>query len=55
MSDLDRARQWRQRAEELRTTVKTEDARKPLQVLADNLDRMAERLERRERPKVSPG
>ena len=54
MSDVDRASHWRQRAEELRTIIErlqTEEARAPLQVLADDLDCMAERLERREKPK----
>ena len=52
MSDLDRARQWRKRAEELRTIAETmhvKDARDTLLGLADELDRMAERLEGRER------
>ena len=55
MSDLSRASHWRQRAEELRAIVErlpTEEAhRATLRELADDLDRMAERLKRREESK----
>lgn len=49
MTDLDRAHHWRQRAEELRTiaeNMRFKDAKDSLLQLADDLDRMAERLER---------
>lgn len=50
MSDLERAEHWRQRAEELRViaeSMKTKDAKADLLMLADDLDRMAEWLEKR--------
>ncbi|MDB5409583.1 MAG: hypothetical protein JWL84_4495 [Rhodospirillales bacterium] len=57
MSDISRAGHWRQRAEELRTiadgTHETA-ARSSLIAVADDLDRMAERLERGAKPEDSP-
>ena len=50
MSDLERAEHWRQRAEELRViaeNMKRNDAKADLLVLADELDRMAHRLDKR--------
>jgi hypothetical protein len=50
MSDLERAEHWRQRAEELRViaeNMKTKDAKADLLVLADELVRMAQRLDKR--------
>jgi hypothetical protein len=54
MSDLSRASHWRQRADELRAIIArlhARDEREPLLALAGDLDRMAERLERREKSK----
>jgi hypothetical protein len=54
MSDLSRASHWRKRAVELRaiiTRLHAGEDREPLLALADDLDRMAERLERREKSK----
>jgi hypothetical protein len=48
MSDITRASHWRQRAEELRTIadgMRETVARSSLMTVADDLDRMAERLE----------
>jgi hypothetical protein len=48
MSDLSRASHWRKRAVELRaiiTRLHAGEDREPLLALADDLDRMAERLE----------
>jgi hypothetical protein len=49
MSDITRARHWRQRAEELRTIadgMRTRSVQENLRDLAADLDRMADRLER---------
>ena len=51
MSHVSRASHWRQRAEELRAIIARIGAKEdgePLLALADDLDRMAERLERGE-------
>ncbi|HEX6841795.1 MAG TPA: hypothetical protein VF113_09700 [Stellaceae bacterium] len=49
MSDLERAEHWRQRAEELRViaeSMKTKVAKADLLALAEDLDRIADRLEK---------
>jgi hypothetical protein len=54
MTDVSRAAHWRQRAEELRTiaeSMRNRSASETLFQLATELDGMAERLERREKPK----
>lgn len=54
MTDISRAAHWRQRAEELRTiaeSMRNRSASETLFQLATELDDMAERLERRERPR----
>jgi hypothetical protein len=54
MTDVSRAAHWRQRAEELRTiaeSMRNRSASETLFQLATELDGMAERLERREKPR----